>query len=259
MPSVFPTTNHGNSRPGPPARHTGSPDREVWQAKDREVWEWIKKGGEPRQGRHSPTALKFGYHGLIMIDHRLATIASDLRRFVHAACPEMVVRVEYWSHDPARIALFFIDERFRDLYPGQRYHYLLHLIPEDYYRAHLADSVWFELAPGEDPESIEYPDQELISAIKPGVLTTLKACGFFTALDELLYPKDASPDVRECSGDFRHSKHVLGKCGIAPPDWSDVFHVLMDEGAFCDCEVLYNVAPESLLRAKHWRSSHAAT
>jgi hypothetical protein len=68
---------------------------------------------------------------------------------------------------------------------------LLHLIPEDYYRAQFADSIWFELAPGEDPESIEYPDHELISAIKPDVLSTLKACGFFTALDELLYPKSA--------------------------------------------------------------------
>jgi hypothetical protein len=75
-----------------------------------------------------------------MSDHRLATIESDLRRFVHAACPEMVVRAEYWAQvcsvdAPSRIALFFIDERFRDLYPGQRYHYLLRLIPEDYYRA----------------------------------------------------------------------------------------------------------------------------
>ncbi len=138
-------------------------------------------------------------------------------------------------------------------YPGQRYHYLASLIPEDYCRTNLVDSVWFELAPGEDPESIQYPDEELIAAIKPDVLKTLQACGFFTALDELLCPDRAG---RECSGDFRHSKQVLEKCGIAQPDWSDVFHVLMDEGAFCDCEVLYNVAPESRLRAEYWRSSH---
>jgi hypothetical protein len=24
----------------------------------------------------------------------------------------------------------------------------------------------------------------------------------------------------------------------------DVFHVLMDRGGFCDCEILYNAAPE---------------
>jgi hypothetical protein len=193
-----------------------------------------------------------------MNDPRLARIESDLRRFVHAAYPEMVVRAEYWSHAPSRIALFFIEPSFRDLYPGQRYHSLVHLIPEDYCRTNLVDSVWFELAPGEDPESIQYPDEELIAAIKPEVLKTLQAYGFFTALDELLYPNPAGSSRRECSGDFRHSKHVLEKCGIAQPDWSDVFHVLMDEGAFCDCEVLYNAAPESRLRAHYWRSSHNA-
>ena len=193
-----------------------------------------------------------------MNDQRLATIESDLRRFVHPAYPGMVVRADHWPLDPSRIALYFIDERFRELYPGQRYHCLVHLIPEDYYRAHLADSVWFELAPGENPESIEHPDDELIAAIKQDVLAALKACGFFAALDEMLYPKDANSSRQDCSGDFRHSKQVLERCGIAQPDWHDVFHVLMAEGAFCDCEVLYNVAPESRLRATYWRQSHAA-
>lgn len=192
-----------------------------------------------------------------MNDIRLATLETDLRRFVQSAYPKMVVRAEYWSHDPSRIAVYFIEERFRDLYPGQRYHYLLHLIPEDFYRAYLADAVWFELAPGEYPESIELPDEQLIAAIKPDVLKTLQARGFFTALYEMLYSKNGG-DRRECSGDFRHSKQVLERCGIAQSDWNDVFHVLMDEGAFCDCEVLYNFAPESRLRAEYWRSSHAA-
>ena len=188
----------------------------------------------------------------------IATIESDLRRFVHSAYPEMVIRAEHSPRDPSRIALYFIDERFRNLYPRQRYHHLVHLIPQDYYRANLSDSVWFELAPGEDPETIAHPDENLIAAIKPDVLKTLHACGFFTALDEMLYPKKAGSSRQECSGDFRHSKQVLETCGILKADWSDVFHVLMAEGAFCDCEVLYNATPESRLRAEYWRSSHAS-
>lgn len=187
----------------------------------------------------------------------IATIESDLRRFVHSAYPEMVIRAERWPRDPSRVALYFIDERFRNLYPRQRYHHLVHLIHQDYYRANLSNSIWFELAPGEDPETIAHPDEDLIAAIKPNVLALLQRCGFFTKLDELLCPTDADSHRQECSGDFHHSRLVLKTCGIPEPDWSDVFHVLMGEGAFCDCEVLYNIASESRLRADYWRSSRA--
>jgi hypothetical protein len=191
-----------------------------------------------------------------MNNDRLAKIESEVKQFVREAYPAMVVRAEYWTHDPSRIALFFIDERFKGLYPRQRYHYLRHLIRDDYYRSNLADSIWFELASGENPEDIEYPDEQLIADIKPYVLDVLQNSGFFAALDEALYPEDDSSRQKQCSGDFRQSKDVLTSCGFAESDWSDVFHVLMDEGAFCDCEVLYNVARESRLRADYWRSQH---
>ena len=99
----------------------------------------------------------------MMQNSRLAKIESDIRGFVGASSPEMVIRAEYWAKDPSRIALFFIDEQFRTLYPRQRYHYLVHLIPKDYYDSTLADAVWFELAPDERPEMVkDDPDEELI-------------------------------------------------------------------------------------------------
>ena len=55
----------------------------------------------------------------VMNDGHLAKIESEVRGFVQAAYPEMVVRAEYWTEDPSRIALFFIDERFRGLYARQ--------------------------------------------------------------------------------------------------------------------------------------------
>jgi len=192
----------------------------------------------------------------VMNDGHLAKIESEVRGFVQAAYPEMVVRAEYWTEDPSRIALFFIDERFRGLYARQRYHYLVQLIPSDYYRSTLADTVWFELAPDERPETIEHPDQELIASIAPDVLGALQQKGFFAALDELLCPANEKSEPQKCSGDFRYATRALQACGFEQSDSSDVFHVLMEQGAFCDCEILYNVANESHLKTKYWRASH---
>ena len=55
-----------------------------------------------------------------MNDSRLAQIESDARRFVRASYPDMIVRAEYWTPAPSRIALVFTDERFAELYRAQR-------------------------------------------------------------------------------------------------------------------------------------------
>ena len=94
-------------------------------------------------------------------------LATDVREFVRRAYPDIEVRVEPWADDPTRAAVYFIEAQFAALYPMQRYHYLRHLIPADYYERHLADSEWFELAPGEHPGDLEYPDHELIEEITP--------------------------------------------------------------------------------------------
>jgi hypothetical protein len=77
----------------------------------------------------------------VIHDSRLTQIEAEIRGFVQASYPDMIVRAEYWAEDPSRIALFFVDERFRTLYQRQRYHYLVHLIPKDYYDAKLADTL----------------------------------------------------------------------------------------------------------------------
>ena len=129
---------------------------------------------------------------MVMHDNRLAEIESDIRGFVRASYPEMVVRAEYWAKDRSRIALYFIDERFRTLYPRQRYHYLVHLIPKDYYDSKLADTVWFELTPEERPEMVEDdPDEELIASITPDVMGALQKRGFFRHLMGCSVPKVA--------------------------------------------------------------------
>ena len=103
----------------------------------------------------------------------LRQLEADIRGFVRGAYPNIEVRVEPWADDPKRPAVYFTEAQFASLYPAQRYHYLRHLIPADYYDRHLTDSEWFELAPGERPEDLEYPDSELIADISPDVMRCL--------------------------------------------------------------------------------------
>jgi hypothetical protein len=134
----------------------------------------------------------------------------------------------------------------------------VHLIPKEYYDSALADTVWYELTPEERPEEVEDdPDEQFVASITPDVLGVLREKGFFSALDEIFCPKSGETLAQTCSGDFRYAKQALRRCGIDESDWSDVFHVLMGQGAFCDCEILYNAAAESRLKTQYWqRRSH---
>jgi hypothetical protein len=55
-------------------------------------------------------------------------------------------------------------------------------------------------------------------------------------------------------GTYRLSESILQASGFEHDDFSDIFAVLQSKGACCDCEVLYNVAEKSRLKAKYWRS-----
>jgi Protein of unknown function (DUF2695) len=184
----------------------------------------------------------------------LQQLEADIRDFVRRAYPNIEVRVEPWTADPRRPAVYFTEAQFASLYPAQRYHYLRHLIPADYYDCHLADSEWVELAPGERPEDLEYPDSELISDITADVTRCLYGAGIFEALDDVLCPADGSLARRQCHGDYRHARVVLLARGFREDELFDVFHVLMARGGYCDCEILYNAAEGSRLKAEHWRA-----
>ena len=168
----------------------------------------------------------------------------------------MVVRAEYWIEDHSRIALFFIDEKFRGLYPRQRYHRLIHLIPSDYYRANLANCMWFELTRDERPEELDSPDEKLSAAIVPDVLHALEGRGFYVALDGLLCPVRSTLQPQTCSGDFRIAKHSVADVPVRGVGLVRCAPVLMEEGAFCDCEILFNAKEDRRLKAQYWRRSH---
>jgi hypothetical protein len=184
----------------------------------------------------------------------LLQLEADVRGFVRGAYPNIEVRVEPWADDPRRLAVYFVEVQFASLYPAQRYHYLRHLIPADFYEQHLVDSEWFELAPGERPEDLEYPDRELIADITPDVMRSLLGAGVFEALDDVLCPADPARGRGRCHGDYRHARSVLLARGFRADELFDVFHVLMAQGGYCDCEILYNAAAVSRLKAEYWRA-----
>ena len=184
----------------------------------------------------------------------LKQLETDILAFVRRAYPNIEVRVEPWLADPKRAAVYFKEAQFATLYPAQRYHYLRHLIPVDYYDRHLIDSEWFELAPGEQPEDLEYPDAELIADITPDVMRCLAEAKFFEALDDVLCPADGSHARQPCHGDYRHARATLLMRGFREDELFDVFHVLMARGGYCDCEILHNAVEASRLKAEYWRT-----
>ncbi|HUR96400.1 MAG TPA: DUF2695 domain-containing protein [Gemmatimonadales bacterium] len=184
----------------------------------------------------------------------LPQMETEIREFVSRAYPNIQVRVEPWAADPTRPAVYFTEAQFASLYPAQRYHYLRHLIPDDFYERHLADSEWFELAPGERPEDLAYPDAELIADITPDVMRVMHRAKVFEALDDLLCPADPRAPRQPCHGDYRHARAVLLARRFREDELFDVLHVLMAQGGYCDCEILYNAVETSRLKAEYWRA-----
>jgi hypothetical protein len=186
--------------------------------------------------------------------NKFETLQSEIKAILRHAYPEILVRVEPFSGDPSRPAIYFEEEKFTELYPWQRYHYLIHLIPVEYFKAHLTDSVWFELAPGETAADLVYPDEELIKSITPDVMKCINASGFLKALDDVFCPRLPFKAKARCHGDFRISKELLPKHGFTVDEFFDIFHVLMAQGGFCDCEIIFNVAEESRLKSAYWKA-----
>jgi hypothetical protein len=112
----------------------------------------------------------------------------------------------------------------------------------------LQDTEWYELAPNENPDDLDYHNQETIDEIKEPIISLLKdKVGFVALLD-----KQFTSQTAKCYGDFQHSKSILKELKFSDEDQFDIFHVLMNEGAFCDCEILYNVFRDTEYSKKYW-------
>jgi hypothetical protein len=185
-------------------------------------------------------------------------LANALKGYLIGDYPDIDVQVLERDAEHTRRRVIFRSQKFSVLYPLQRYHYIVHHIPREFYDQHLGDAEWYELAPGETEADLRYPDEELVRSITPNVMRCLGGSGFLRRLDDRMCPADGSRSPESCHGDFRIARSVLAESGFSEEEHFDVFHVLMAQGGYCDCEILYNAAPESRLRTRYWseRAQH---
>jgi hypothetical protein len=104
-----------------------------------------------------------------------------------------------------------------------------------------------------EPDDSEYADD-----IAPDVLGVLEKLHFFERLDDYFCPIDDPQRMVPCGAhSFEISSAVLRGLDMDSDDIADVLAVLQARGACCDCEVLYNVAEESRLKARYWKARFA--
>jgi hypothetical protein len=84
-------------------------------------------------------------------------------------------------------------------------------------------------------------DSDLIASITPDVMTCLRR-------------SQGDGERTFCGGDYRIAKTVLADTCFDSTELEDIFNVLKSQGGCCDCEILYNVAESSRLKAQYWKS-----
>jgi len=97
-------------------------------------------------------------------------------------------------------------------------------------------------------------DNDLIADITPDVMECLERSKFFGKLDDILSPIDGSQPHESCLGNYKLSESILRAAGFDSSDLGDIFDVLKSKGGFCDCEILYNAAETSRLKAEYWHN-----
>jgi len=190
-------------------------------------------------------------HGNSMTNEQ---ISIKLKEFLHDSYPNMRIEVKQCEEDNSRISVSFTEEKFKLLYPEQRCHYIRHLIPNSFFEKFLSNSVWFELAPGEDKKKLRYLDEEYIKDSAPFITEALEKIKFFKKLDNQMLPINPFKKAKKCHGDFAITKTILIKNNFNKNEIFDICHMLISKGGYCDCEVLYNVAEESRYRKKYWKN-----
>ena len=180
-------------------------------------------------------------------------IEIKIKEFLNDSYPDIKVEVKEWEDDISRISVSFVEEKFKLLYPEQRCHYIRHLIPDSFFKKFLSNSVWFELAPGEDKRELRYLDEEYIENISSFIMEALEKTKYFKKLDTLMLPLNPFKKEKKCYGDFALTKKILAESNFDENKIFDICHLIMSKGGYCDCEVLFNVSETSRYRKKYWK------
>jgi hypothetical protein len=105
-----------------------------------------------------------------------------------------------------------------------------------------------------EPSSSDFRDADFAESIAEEVTAVLEGHQFFVLLDDLFCPKDPAAAARKCSHSYAGSIEILKALGTDSEEIADTLAVLKAHGGCCDCEILYNVAKESRLKAAYWNA-----
>ena len=108
-----------------------------------------------------------------------------------------------------------------------------------------------------NPDDSDFRDAEFAASIADEVIPVLERHGFFALLDNLFSPTDPAVVARKCEHSYASSIEVLKTLGMDPEEIADILAVLKARGGCCDCEIFYNVAEESRLKAAYWKARHS--
>jgi hypothetical protein len=104
----------------------------------------------------------------------------------------------------------------------------------------------------------EPDDSDYVDDIAPDILSVLEKLHFFERLDDYFCPREDTERMVPCGAhSFEISTTILRDLKMDSDDIEDVLAVLQARGACCDCEVLYNVAEDSRLKARYWKARFA--
>ena len=95
--------------------------------------------------------------------------------------------------------------------------------------------------------------EHFLNEIASDVFRSLSDMRFIELLDDRFCPIDEALGPVRCDHSFENTIEILQTKEVSEEDIEDVLAVLRSRGACCDCEVLYNIAETSRLKAKYWR------
>jgi hypothetical protein len=98
-------------------------------------------------------------------------ITAKLLEYLTPYYPDMDIDVV--DEEDQKRHIYFTTRVFANRYPVQRNHNIIHNIPKDFYEAELTDTIWYELAPGENPDDLDYLDDETIAEIEGTIYAIL--------------------------------------------------------------------------------------
>ncbi|MGD0914396.1 MAG: DUF2695 domain-containing protein [Terracidiphilus sp.] len=107
-----------------------------------------------------------------------------------------------------------------------------------------------------NPEDSGFRNAEFAESIAEQVIPVLEEQRFFALLDELFSPTDPAVASRKCEHSYASSIEILKTLSMDPEEIADILVGLKARGGCCDCEILYNVAEESRLRAESWKAEY---